>query len=318
MPLPSVIKILRLRQIILHSSPEVREITDEYTFYNDSKQSQNFIVIEAYAYKINLHIYDNDGSELPVYPNDFVRHLLGQFREEWATSLLTDINQRKRYVQIIPLPPERPIHAGEARVIRFTYQDASITKNVSRKRALLNIPKFKVQVEKAANEGFLTHILISSPADFDLRNQKPILYKIESDGSKSPLTMTDHYHVSVFNHVAEFTVPDATFPLSFDATYYIYPNRVESILFRGLFYALTAFALFAFLSVVGCLNDILVLRALVSGINKSDYILTGTIVAIYLGFFGLITNPLTHRIKLWMLFPLAVSIVTLIVGNQLH
>lgn len=78
--------ILRYRQIIEHQSPKVRKITDEFTVRNESKDKLGLVLFEFQGgvYRGNLHVLDNDDSELAFQPNDWVKRYLEKVGSPWS------------------------------------------------------------------------------------------------------------------------------------------------------------------------------------------------------------------------------------------
>lgn len=306
-------QIIRLRQIIKHQTPTRREITDEYTLLNDSSRSEGFIILQAYGYKPNLHIYDNDGTELALYSNGWVIAYLGSQSDPLSKELLADISSHRKYVQWISLPPDRPWEANTARVIRFVYTDGAGASTIQ-SRTIFNTPLFKISQLVPPNATYMTHYTIIPPEEFEFTVGLHEASELVPDG-KVPLDGSRHYHETIGEEILEFAIPTSNQTISFECTYGIMPNGEEARLFTYFFTGLYISSLLS----LGSLAYLgLHLPVSSDAALSSAYQSLGTaIFAICLVFIGVVTNPLTHRTKLWMSIPMLIAAVVVVMAAAL-
>ncbi len=301
-----LIRLIRLRQIIRHQTPTRREITDEYTFLNDSGEKQRFLIVEAYDYRANLHVYDSDGEELAIYTNNIVRDYLKQQRDALATEILGNIENRRKYVQWIPLPEGKEIQPDEARTIRFVYMDKK-REYVMRTKRLFYVPEFTIGKDVEPNMSYTSHFVVIPPEGFEIGvGEREIVEHVPKGDVTIEEDKLDHYHRTITDELLEFAIPSRENKLTFSAPYTILPEKSEANLynyfFSGLYFVAAAF-LAAALFLKGQVTPSIV-AAFAAG--------EASIVAVCVGFLGLVTNPLTHRMKFYMCIPMALAATTLL------
>jgi hypothetical protein len=97
--------------------------------------------------------------------------------------------------------------------------------------------------------------------------------------------------------------------VTFVLSYSIRPDREEAKVFEGAVSVSTAAAI-AELVLAG------LSFASWGGVLRSLLVPLGVgLLAVVIGFLGFATNPLTHRTKLWMLFPIMASVVAIAIGT---
>lgn len=186
--------ILRYRQIIEHRSPKVRTITDEFTIQNQTNDDLGFILFEFQAgmYRSNLHILDNDDSELAFYTNDWVKQYLKGTNADWAVNLLSALVDGKKAVLLVALPNDRQFGKMETRVFRLVYTD-DLEPDIS-SHSLMSIPKFNINLRPPLEKGYRTQIVILPPDDFELNLKKDNGTVTNPQGKTSPLKDAKNYY----------------------------------------------------------------------------------------------------------------------------
>ncbi|QQG48543.1 MAG: hypothetical protein HY247_07320 [archaeon] len=300
-------KVIRLRQIITHKSPTRREIVDEYTLLNDGDQEQTHVIVEAYAYKANLHIYDSNAGELALYTNDLVKEYLRKQDDSLASELVNSIETHSKYVQWIILPKDRAIGVGETRIIRFSYADGK--QAFSRiTRTIFSLPIFKVAKTVSPSDTYMSHFTIIPPEGFEISVGKRSVVEMMPDGQKIPLGDSHRYHETVGVELLEFALPIRQNTVDFETSYSIIPERAERDLLRFFFYGLY------FLSVgLSALALEISPASVTKEVANAFTVLDASIFAVCIGFIGLVTNPLTHRMKFAMVLPMTVSALTALI-----
>ena len=114
----SGVYVIRNRLLITHLDPERREIVDEVSLLNDSKSNVADVFLARLKFMPALHILDNDGTELPYYPNDYTRQLIAEKLVNEDSSwrqILDRINSKELFVLWISFPPGKEIRPKESR-----------------------------------------------------------------------------------------------------------------------------------------------------------------------------------------------------------
>jgi hypothetical protein len=297
-------KIIRMRQVIRHHTPTRREITDEYTFLNDSTDSQNLIIVQAYSYRPSLHIYDSDGEELSLYSNDIVKEYLRSQRDSVATDLLKAIETHEKYVQWIVLPKSKPIGPNEARVIRFVYSDGK-NASVLRTWSIFNISIFKIAKTVMPDSTYFSHFSVIPPEGFEIGVSRRTIEELMPDGKKVTLNESKRYHETIGDEILEFALPIRPNPVYFEVRYAVKPEKAEARLLTSFYYGLTVTSLVGFFSLLYLPAD-----SLTQSVATAYAVFSAAIFGLSGGFISLVTNPLTHRMKYAMTIPLVISGIT--------
>jgi hypothetical protein len=301
-----ILRLIRLRQIIRHQTPTRREITDEYTFLNDSGEAQDAIVVEAYDYRANLHVYDSDGEELAIYTNSIVREYLKGQDDAKAVEILANIDSRKKYVQWIPLPKGKEIQRDEARIIRFVYTDRR-REYVMKNERIFNIPEFTIGKVVEPSTTYMSHFIVIPPEGFEVKAGDREAVENRPDGP-AKLTKSEHYQETFNDELLEFVVPYRPNKVTFHVPYTIRPEKYEAKLFNSFFLGLYLVSV-GFIIAAGLLKPSQITPSVVAAFAAGE----ASIVAICVGFLGLVTNPLTHRMKFYMCVPMILAAITLLV-----
>ena len=298
-------KLIRLRQVIRHQTPTRREITDEYTFLNDGPDPQSLVIVQAYAYRPGLHIYDSDSEELSLYSNDVVKeYLKAQKDDEVALQLLRAIESHEKYVQWIVLPKGKAIEPNEARVIRFVYtdgEDAYVLETLS----IFNITIFKIAKTVMPDNTYASHFCVIPPEGFEIGTSSRTIEELMPDGQKVALDDSKRYHETIGDEILEFALPVRSNPVYFETRYAVLPENNERRLLRSFYFGLTG------ISVIG----LFILARLppsdiTQAVGTAFTVFAAAIFGLSGGFISLVTNPLTHRMKYAMTVPLVISAIT--------
>lgn len=306
-----LIRLIRLRQIVRHQTPTRRELTDEYTFLNDSGEAQNLLLVEAYDYRANLHVYDSDGEELAIYTNNVVKDYLRAQSDTKAKEILEDIESGKKYVQWIVLPKGKEIQIDEARTIRFVYTDKE-RGYLMKSRRMFNLPEFRLGKVVESNTTYMSHFTVIPPEGFEVEAGDCRAVEHRPEGQVR-LTQKEHYHETLTNpELLEFAVPYRPNKVTFSAPYRILPDRSEAKLFENFFTGLYLVSTILMLAAA-------LLKIYVHGQDITPEVVAAftageaSVVAICVGFIGLVTNPLTHNMKFFMCVPMIFAALTLLV-----
>ncbi|WP_435078826.1 hypothetical protein [Halococcus sp. AFM35] len=95
----------------------------EFVVRNNTNEPKNYIFLPLENFRLNLEVFDEDGTKLNYYPNDEVEALLEDVREdeEEEYSRIEERFGEIKYTLFIQLPPERPIGPGVLRSIQITF-----------------------------------------------------------------------------------------------------------------------------------------------------------------------------------------------------
>jgi hypothetical protein len=299
------VQVIRQRTIIRHESVTVRHLSEEITVLNDGKDPIRLVNIEAQEYRPGLSAFDADGTVLPIMPNSTIRSILEGDRSPESQGLLESLNSRTTYVNPVALPEGCEIQPGDYRVIRLEYSDTATpgTEMLS----FLSIPTYKIQGRFHGSEGRIRHFVVIPPTDFELGLKKLDVMAVSSDGSKSPITEDQHHHKTVSPSIIDVAIPVSPAGTDFALDYAILPGKEEGNLFR-LFWV-GAFDLSAILLVLGVGSP-----PAVPAVRMHFVGIGGVIFALCIGFIGLVTNPVTHRTKLWMVAPMILAGAMIAIG----
>jgi len=309
------VAILRYRQIIEHQSPKVRRITDEFTVRNESEDKLGLVLFEFQGgvYRGNLHVLDNDDSELAFQPNDWVKRYLEKVGSPWSKGLLSDLVTRNKAVLVVSLPKDRPLAAMETRVFRLVYTDQEEPDIPY--LSLLSTPKFDIKLRPPLEKGYRTQIVVLPPDGFELNLKEDEGEVTGEGGRKTPLKKDGDYHRTPKKAIIDLSLPTRAKTVTFRGAYEVLPDGEEKWLFRIFFWSLTVSSAFVLFSVYGGLTWLGILSGLSSSIVSNRTTLGQALLVSTVGFLGLVTNPLTHRTKLWLTIPVVVSVLILVANK---
>lgn len=104
-------------------SPTDYDREKEFVVRNNTDELKNYIFLPLGNFRLNLEIFDEDGTKLNYFPNDEVEALLEDVKDEDEDEY-SQIQQRFgeiEYTLFVQLLPEKPIAPGELRSIRITF-----------------------------------------------------------------------------------------------------------------------------------------------------------------------------------------------------
>jgi hypothetical protein len=309
-------QIMRVRQLVNHLTPTRRGITDEYTLCNTSKDDQFDIIFIGYPYRPNLHVYDFDGAELPIYSNEFIRNYLQQQGDSESLAMINDINSGKTYIQWIRLPDDRPIHPGENRVINFSYVDRDPPTVLPLKRSIFGIPFFTLEQVIPPNVGRSHHITVQPPLDFEMEVTDRQFMELTNAGNWITTTEPNRYRENIRDELLDFTIPSSNKAIRFKTDYSIVPGKDEQNLFRSVVFIPLLTSIAVLFIAIGLFDEIPVLAPVVAFVKSGAAAFSAGVFILCIGFIGLVTNPLTHRTKLFLLAPLLVSAAIAVISNH--
>lgn len=95
----------------------------EFVVRNNTDENKNYIFLPLGEFRINLEVYDEDGTKLNYFPNNEVASILNEVEQE-SEEEHSKIQERlgdSKYKLFVQLQPERPIGPDELRSIRITF-----------------------------------------------------------------------------------------------------------------------------------------------------------------------------------------------------
>jgi hypothetical protein len=318
--------ILRYRQRISHDTPFVRRVVDEFTVYNETREPEESLTFEADLYRPGLRVFDSDDGELGFLPNEMVKRSYRSHADSSKPGFDPEAKRRldamqahppRSFFLVVSLPPERKLNPGEARVIRCEWTDPEEPETA--RVGLFSIPEYYISAKVEGGAGFIRHASISAPEGFRLVASPVGMFRLDGDELGDPVDPPEHFHSDIDGPVMhDYSIPSHPFDACFLAFYSIYPETSEYWLFAGFFLAYLVLAggtLAAYLGFFVWAHIPLPSLEILKG--YASLIGTG-LLAVGVGFLGFVTNPLTHRTKLWTLIPVGFSIVVILLGPAPH
>lgn len=318
--------ILRYRQRISHDTPYVRRVVDEFTVYNETVEAEDSLTFESDLYRPGLRVFDSDGGELGFLPNEIVRQSYLSHSDPAKPGFDPEAKRRldamqaqppESYFLVVSLPRERKLEPGEARVIRCEWTDAEEPRTAA--IGLFSIPEYYILAKIEGGSKFIRHASISAPEGFRLKASQAGMFRDDDGDLGDSVDPPEHYHADVDGPVMhDYSIPSLPFDTWFFASYSILPESGEYWLFAGFFVAYLALCvgtLAAYLGLFAWANAPMPSLDVLKG--YASLIGTG-LLAVGVGFLGFVTNPLTHRTKLWTLIPVGFSIGVILLGPAPH
>ena len=298
-------RIIKHRSIIRHESPTVRRVSEEITLTSDDAGPIDRINFIYHSYLPGLCAFDDDGVTLPILPNTVNREALENDQSCESRAFLKALNEPSTHVVSVQLPPEHGLKPGCVRVIRLEYVDTATPETEA--RSFLSIPTFCYEATFKSESGLTHHVVITPPNDFELGLGEISAKATLSDGTERPLTESDHYRKTTAPKIIDAAIPVSSAGTHFKLRYSILPEREEERLFTWLWGG-------AFFSS---------LAMLILGIGSPPFVpevrdhfvgIGGVLLAFCVAFIGLVTNPVTHRTKLWMAIPIIFAGAMIAIG----
>jgi len=107
-------------------SPTDYDREKEFVVRNNTDEFKNYIFLPLGDFRLNLEVFDEDGTKLNYFPNDEVEDLLKEVKQDNPEeySQIEDRFGEIKYTLFVQLPPEEPIGPGELRSIQLTFSQA--------------------------------------------------------------------------------------------------------------------------------------------------------------------------------------------------
>jgi len=214
-PISASIDILRQRIFVDHSSKAKTFIIEEYTIRSNIKDVDN-VLLPKTEFLPNLKIYDSDGEELPLMPNDLTYNIFqsraDQSSGEEKTEYENTIKSMADGLNLlwIKLPPLKKMDLNEIRVITLEY-------DAKRERKPTN--KFGIKYERLSDSNVF--YIIRKPEDYEFK--KPKIETTTEDGTSIRFVGWEHeknnlvYYNENFDSISITVKPE--FPNPVDISY---------------------------------------------------------------------------------------------------
>ncbi len=156
--------------------------------------------------------------------------------------------------------------------------------------------------------------MILAPEGFELKRKKLVAEKKDNDRWVT-MTDQDHYNPTERTPILDYSLP-ADIEFKFELNYQILPDSSEKALFDGFFWILLSVSLVLFGLSTNLLGqalsnaypkDAAQIATLMKQLEGYVPTLAAGVIAFIGAVIAIVTNPLTHRTKFWLLVPLAVS-----------
>jgi hypothetical protein len=299
---PRQVYVIRNRLLINHTEPERREIVDEVTLLNDSKSSVGDVFLARLKFMPALRILNNDGTELPYYPNDYTRQLIAKRlvnKDKGWQDILDQINSKKLFVLWISFPSGKEIQPGEARVIRLMHLDSE--KPTHLYKSIFSVPRYIVEKVTPPDETYNTFIVISAPSGFRL-NHKELEAIVKNRQDK--LAKSDGLFVDRTDNLLSLRVPFLQSEVKYKMAYNVELPSGEAWFYR---IGLVCLVLFSILTAIAPLirTPLVFYKADALGIlSRHRGTAAGLVITLSIAGLGFLTNPVMRRTKMLFLLPL--------------
>ena len=162
------VQILRQRYFVNHNPDAKTLLVEEYTIIGNKNKVDN-IILQSYDFLPNLTVYDSDGEELPIMPNNYtmilieswIKQAIDEKQQNHLRRILKEIESKKLYLIWIKLPPGKKLKRNQSRVISLKY--------AAKKEKLKN--KI-IWLELFSNRNHSIFYIIKCPEDHFLSNRK--------------------------------------------------------------------------------------------------------------------------------------------------
>lgn len=124
------INLIRVINRTIHISPVDREKEVDYIVENPTDEEFEFLYLPLREFQRNLKVCDEDDRILNIYPNQHVKNVIENLKENDEEGYQRIQHQFKQaeYKLLIQLPPERPLKPGTMRTIRLSYEESDPVK----------------------------------------------------------------------------------------------------------------------------------------------------------------------------------------------
>ena len=315
-------EVARYRVLISHSSPTARTRIDQLQIRNDTSKPlpQVALLFEDAneQYRPSLRVLDGEGKELPQVPGRVVEKTLAASANPDDNALFRKVASHRAFLVVIDLRGGGPLASGESRVFNLNSTDSERPRQGIRgpEHLFFNLPRFPIEKEIAAGSTYTTHIVVVPPPGFRLHAEPRLLQTVTPSGLRTPVPFPTDYFETVSDNVMDVSVRSAaTDKLLLTSAYEIRPDREEGAYLAAWFGLL----------LLGCVLGVLALQHVLPTAGSigylQDWITEHSIVvgsagfALGIAYLGFVTNPLTHRTKLWILLPLLLSVYISVHGS---
>ena len=123
-----LVQVLRQRYFVNHNPDAKTQLIEEYTIIGNKEKGAENVILQSQDFLPNLTVYDSDGEELPVMPNNYTKILLKSWIKLAETDekgelkeILLKMKSRKLNLIWIKLSENKKIEKNESRVINLEY-----------------------------------------------------------------------------------------------------------------------------------------------------------------------------------------------------
>lgn len=316
------LRVFRHRLRITHQDPLTRELSIEVTVHNDREDSTDELVLTEDTYRTGLRVFDADGTELSLLPNQVIREILVASDSAEDRKLLESLNSHLSYVNWIIFPDGRDIKSHETRIIRLTW-----TENLQHSfpwsfgmRLFFNIPAYVIEETVPSSADYPHFVTVYPPPSHRLVVEEHSA-KVLGDRGSRDLTEKDHYHVGAWGPILDLSIPCVdNHNVHIRTVYGVYPDRNESYLLSLIVLGLVLLSSLYFIGMVFWAADPAaygsgLIRTAVKALVGNATLIGTTIVALCAGFVGLASGPVFQRAKLWAMLAGAVAALGIVASS---
>ena len=123
-----LVQVLRQRYFVNHNPDAKTPLIEEYTIIGNKEKGAENVILQSQDFLPNLTVYDSDGEELPVMPNNYTKILLKSWIKLAETDekgelkeILLKMKSGKLNLIWIKLSENKKIEKNESRVINLEY-----------------------------------------------------------------------------------------------------------------------------------------------------------------------------------------------------
>lgn len=174
-----IVELVRVINRVTHTSPTDRTWEKEFIVRNSSDINKDYIFIPLVEFRLNLEVFDEDGTRLNYFPNSEVDSLLDKLQND-SEEEYEAIEQRFggiEYKLLIQLPQDNPIRPGELRTIRISYgqyeavkyhrlSDRPWIRGLPWKQKFFTVPSFVARAERSPHETHSEHFVVEGPTGY--------------------------------------------------------------------------------------------------------------------------------------------------------
>lgn len=307
-----VLEIVRQRIFMDHTAMSKTFINEEYTI-RSLDDGINNIMIEKDDFLPNLHVFDSDGTELPIIKTELTIALQrGQLAAETDSvhierlqKYIHKLETRETHLLWIKLP--KSMNKNDVRVINLKYDAMKEPK-----------PRRNMTIEYTKKLSHSVVYIIKKPEDYDIKDNPRISYQdasgdrhtIDSWNLKQNTSFEIH---ETYSSTSLIIRPEKI--CSLVLTYSFTANK-NVISFPLLAVALLTLSALSLIIMNHCDSNCIVSEATIESLKKTHVQISFGIVAASLVIPGLIRNEfIRNSYKFAFLIPLTVAIISILFGN---